>query len=188
MSLIPVFVSGWPLVLLPVRIAFLELIIDPACSEVFEAEEIDPEIMGQPPRGRGARMFDRRVLTIAGLQGLSMLLVVLGVYLWSVLSGRPEDVVRSMTFATLVIGNLSLILVNRSWRLPAMESLRHRRNRALKWILSAAGALLVVLLTVPWLRDAFSLWRVSPWDWLVALVAALAGVTWFEIYKLLARR
>ena len=188
MSLIPVFVAGWPLVLLPVQIAFLELIIDPACSVVFEAEELDPEIMSQPPRGRGAPMFDRRLLAIAGLQGLSMLVAVLGVYLWTVMSGRPEDVVRSTTFATLVIGNLALILVNRSWRLPVLEAWRRRRNRTLKWILGAAGALLVVLLTVPWLRDAFRFGPVSPSEWLVVLVAALVGVTWFEIYKLWARR
>jgi len=60
MSLIPVFVAEWPLVLLPVHIAFLELIIDPACSIVFEAEPIDPETMNRPPRGVGEPMFGRR--------------------------------------------------------------------------------------------------------------------------------
>jgi Ca2+-transporting ATPase len=57
MSLIPVFVAGWPLVLPPVQIAFLELIIDPACSVVFESEQIDPKIMNLPPRGLGEPMF-----------------------------------------------------------------------------------------------------------------------------------
>jgi P-type Ca2+ transporter type 2C len=188
MSLIPVFLAGWPLVLLPVQIAFLELIIDPACSVVFESEEIDPRIMEQRPRGLGAPMFDRRVLTIAGLQGLSVLLAVLGVYLWTHLSGRPEGVVRSTTFATLVVGNLALILVNRSWRLSIWRSLRQRRNRTLKWILGGAAALLVVLLTVPWLRDAFGFGPVGPSDWLVALAAGFTGVAWFEIYKVAARR
>ena len=70
MSLIPVFVADWPLVLLPVQIAFLELVIDPACSVVFEAEQIDPKIMDQPPRRVGEPMFGRRILTIAALQGL----------------------------------------------------------------------------------------------------------------------
>ena len=73
MSLIPVFVAHWPLVLLPVQIAFLEPIIDPACSIVFESEEIDPKIMDLPPRTAGQPMFGRRVLTIAALQGLSVL-------------------------------------------------------------------------------------------------------------------
>jgi Ca2+-transporting ATPase len=183
MSLIPVFVSGWPLVLLPVQIAFLELIIDPACSVVFESEQIDPKIMDRPPRGLGEPMFDRRVLTIAAFQGLSVLAAVLGVYLWAVLSGRADDVVRSVTFVALVVGNLALILVNRSWRLSIWRSFRERRNPTLKWILTSAGALLVVLLTVPWLRDAFNFGPIRPVDWLVAVVAGFIGVVWFEAYK-----
>jgi P-type Ca2+ transporter type 2C len=183
MSLIPVFVPGWPLVLLPVQIAFLELIIDPACSIVFESEQIDPQIMNEPPRGLGAPMFSRRVLTIAALQGLAMLAAVLAVYLWAVLSGRPDDVVRSVTFAALVIGNLALIVVNRSWRLPAWRSFRQRTNPTLKWILAAATALLIVLLTVPALRHAFSFGPMTALEWLVAIAAGLIGVAWFEGYK-----
>lgn len=188
MSLIPVFVAGWPLVLLPVQIAFLELIIDPACSVVFEAEEIDPRIMEQRPRGLGAPMFDRGVLAIAGLQGLSVLLAVLGAYLWAVLSGRPEGLVRSTTFAALVLANLALILVNRSWRLAVWETFRERRNRTLKWILGGAVALLVILLTVPWLRDAFGFAPMGLAEWLAAPAAAVIGVLWFEVYKTLVRR
>ena len=169
------------------HIAFLQLIIDPACSIVFEAEEIDPKIMDQPPRRPGAPMFSRRVLTIAALQGLSALAAVFGVYLWSVLDNRPDDVVRSITFATLLVGNLALILVNRSWRLSIWQSFRERRNPTLKWILAGA-ALLVVLLTVPSLRNAFHFGPMKPVDWLVALVAGFIGVAWFEIYKARARR
>jgi Ca2+-transporting ATPase len=188
MSLIPVFVPGWPLVLLPVQIAFLQLIIDPACSIVFESEQIDPRVMDQPPRGLAEPMFGRRVLTIAGLQGLSALAAVLGVYLWSVLSDHPDDVVRSITFATLVVGNLALILVNRSWRLSIWRSFRERKNRTLKWILTAAGVLLVVLLSVPPLRDAFHFGPMRLWDWAVAFVAGCLGVAWFEAYKACSQR
>jgi Ca2+-transporting ATPase len=188
MSLIPVFIAGWPLVLLPVQIAFLELIIDPACSIVFESEQIDPKIMNQRPRGLGEAMFGRRVLTIATLQGLSVLATVLGVYLWAVLSGRPDNAVRSVTFAALVVANLALILVNRSWRLSIWQTFRQRKNRTLKWILAAAAILLVVLLTVPWLRHAFSFGPMTPGDWLAALGAGFLGVAWFEAYKALARR
>ena len=188
MSLIPVFVPGWPLVLLPVQIAFLELIIDPACSIVFESEQIDPAVMDQPPRAPGEPMFGRRVLTIAGLQGLSVLLAALGVYLWTVLGGRPGDVTRSVTFATLVIGNLALILVNRSWRLSAWQSLRQRTNHTLKWILAAASALLVLFLTVPWLQGAFNFGPMTPGEWLASIGAGLVGVVWFEVYKARAHR
>lgn len=130
MSLIPVFVKGWPLVLLPIQIAFLELIIDPACSVVFEAEQTDPETMSRLPRRPGAPMFRRRVLMIAALQGVSVLMAVFAVYLWGMLIGRTDDTVRSLTFATLVVGNLALILVNRSWRLSIARAIVERRNPA----------------------------------------------------------
>ncbi|MBU3751770.1 MAG: cation-translocating P-type ATPase, partial [Mycobacterium sp.] len=168
MALIPVFVADWPLVLLPVQIAFLELIIDPACSVVFEAEQVDPKIMEAPPRAVSEPMFGARVLTIAVLQGLSVLAATVGVYLWALFGGRPDDVVRSVTFAALVLGNLALILVNRSWRLPVWRTLRQRRNPALKWILLGATGLLVTILTVPALRAAFGLGPMPPVGWLVA--------------------
>ncbi len=187
MAVIPVFVADWPLVLLPVQIAFLQLIIDPACSIVFESEEIDPRIMDQPPRRPGAPIFSRRVLTIAALQGLSALAAVFGVYLWSVLDNRPDDVVRSITFTTLLVGNLALILVNRSWRLSIWQSFRERTNPTLKWLLAGA-ALIVVLLTVPSLRSAFHFGPMKPADWVVAVVAGFIGVAWFEIYKARVRR
>ena len=187
MSLLPVFVSEWPLVLLPVQIAFLELIIDPACSVVFEAEEVDPAIMDQPPRKAGQGIFGRRVLVIAACQGLSVLAAVVGVYLWSIGSGKADDVVRSLSFATLVIGNLSLILVNRSWRLPVWQTFRERRNRTLKWVVGGAALVLLALLSVPGLRGAFNLGPLAPGDWLLALVAGAAGVAWFEIYKTVRR-
>jgi len=188
MSLIPVFVADWPLVLRPVQLAFLQLIIDPSCSIAFESEQIDPRIMEQPPRGLGDPMFGRRVLVIAGLQGLAVLAAVLGVYLWAVLGDRPDDVVRSVTFATLVIGNIALILVNRSWRLSIWRTFRERRNRTLKWILALTGTLLVAFLSVPWLRTAFHFGPIRPVDWVVAIVAGFVGVAWFEAYKAWARR
>jgi Ca2+-transporting ATPase len=188
MSLVPIFVPDWPLVLLPVQIAFLELIIDPACSVVFEAEQIDPQIMNQPPRSLGEPVLGRFILTIATVQGLSALAAASGVYLWSVLTDRPDNVVRSITFATLVLGNLTLILVNRSWRLPVWRSLRERRNSTVKWILAAAVVLLTAMLTIPGPREAFNLGPMTATDWLVTIVAAATGVAWFAAYMVVHRQ
>jgi P-type Ca2+ transporter type 2C len=188
MSLIPVFVPGWPLVLLPVQIAVLELVIDPACTVVFESEQIDPQIMNQQPRAAGEPMFSKQVLTIAALQGLSVLLAALGIYLWAVLSSRPDKVTRSITFTALLVGNLSLILVNRSWRLSIWRSFRERQNPTLKWILAAASILLVLFLTVPVLRANFRFGPMTPGEWVVAVAAGFIGVSWFEIYKTRLRR
>lgn len=184
MAVIPVLVNDWPLVLLPVQIAFLELIIDPACSIVFESEQIDPRIMEHPPRRLGEPMFGRGVVVIAAAQGLMALLAVLAVYLTNVARDRPDDTVRSATFATLVLGNLALILVNRSWHLPVWRTFRERRNRTLGWILGVTLVVLVAVLTVPGLRHALGFGPLDLVDWLVAVVAAVAGVSWFELYKL----
>ena len=132
-------------------------------------------------------MFGRRVLAIAFLQGASVLAVVFAVYLWSILTDHPDDVVRSLSFATLVVGNIALILVNRSWRLSIWRSLVERKNRTLAWIVAAAGLLLVLLLAVPTLRRAFHFGAITWAEALVVLVAGFAGVTWFELYKIALR-
>jgi Ca2+-transporting ATPase len=187
MALIPVFIPHAPLVLLPVQIAFLELIIDPACSVVFEAEQVDPRIMEQRPRLIGAPIFDRRSLVVAGMLGGSVLLLVLAVYAWAIRSGRPDDTVRSITFVALVVSNLALILVNRSWRLSIHQSLRQRRNPTLKWIMATAAIVLILLLCVPSLRHAFNFGALRPSEWPIAVLAGFLGVVWFELYKIKKR-
>ena len=183
MSLIPVMGPTWPVILLPLQIAILELIIDPACSIVFEAEAIDPRIMEQAPHRRGEPILSRHVLVISVLQGIGVLAAILAVFLWAEGSGRSDDAVRAVTFAALVLGNLALILVNRSWRISAARALLERRNPTLKWILLAATAVLVALMTVPALRSAFDFAPLGWAEWLIAVVAAVLGVAWFEVYK-----
>lgn len=185
MCLVPVVGPTWPLVLLPLQIALVELIIDPACSVVFEAEQIDPRVMDQPPRRVGEPILSRRVLAVSALQGLTVLAPVLAVFFWAVATERPDPVVRTITFGALVVGVVALILVNRSWRLTVWQTLRERRNRTLKWIVAAAAVLLASLLGVPWLWEVFDLAPTQPADWFAILAAGFVGVLWFELYKLL---
>ena len=188
MTLLPVFSGALPLVLLPVQVAFLELIIDPACSIAFEAEERDPTVMDQPPRPHGDPLLGRGVLLLAVLQGLGVLAGVVGTYVWGVLEGWDADVVRSATFVALVAGNLALILTNRSWRLSLVRTLVERRNPVLPWILGGAVLLLVAVLGVPALRDALGFGPLGVGVALVAGAAASAGVAWFEVWKAVSRR
>ena len=182
-TLIPVFVGGWPLILLPVLIAFLELIIDPACSIVFEAEQVDPRVMKRKPRGLGEPIFSARVLKIALAQGLLSLIAVLGVSTWATSTGLLEPEVRSITFATLVLGNLALILVNRSWSLSTWQSLLQRKNTTVKWLIGGAGLMLVLMISIPPIASVFDLSPMSLANWAIALSAAVLGVLWFEIFK-----
>lgn len=188
MALVPVFVADWPLVLLPVQIAFLEFIIDPACSVVFESEEADPDNMTRAPRSVQSRMFDRVTAFTALGQGLSVLVATLAVYFWGLNAGVSDDVVRSMTFATLLMSNVGLILINRSTRLTALQALRLRKNAAVKWIVAFASAMLVLLLAVPFLRDAFNFGLVSPSQAAIVVIASALGLAWFEIRKLVSAR
>ena len=187
MTLLPVFSASLPLVLLPVQVAFLELIIDPACSIAFEAEEHDPTVMDQPPRADDDPLIGRGVLTIAVLQGIAVLAGVIAVYLWGVRAAWEADIVRSATFAALVGGNLALILTNRSWRLSLVRTLIERRNPVLPWILVGAVGLLVAVLGVPTLRDALGFGPLEVTRALASGAVAAAGVAWFEIWKAVMR-
>jgi Ca2+-transporting ATPase len=188
MALIPVFVSDWPLVLLPAQIAFLELVIDPACSVVFESEEADPQIMEEKPRALNEKILNRSLFTTAVIQGLVVLSFTLATYIWALSTTRSDDAVRSITFATLMIGNISLILVNRSRTLSAFSTIRRRKNRTIKWILLAAISILVLVFNVAWLQEAFNLTALAPREWLIAIAAGIGSVIWFEVYKVLRHR
>jgi Ca2+-transporting ATPase len=187
MALVPVFVADWPLVLLPVQVAFLELIIDPACSVAFESEEIDPAVMDQAPRRRGDPLLGAGVLRVTVLRGLGVLAGAMAVFLWGVGQGWDGGVVRSAAFTALVAGNLALILTNRSWRLSALRALIERHNPVLPWIVGGALGLLALVLGVPFLREALGFGPLDVGTALVAAAAAVAGMLWFEVWKATGR-
>ncbi len=184
MALIPVFVTKWPLVLLPAQIAFLEIIIDPASSIVFEAEQTDPKIMERKPRDVKEKIFSKHSLGISIFQGIFVLLFVLGIYLWAIHSGKSDLLVRTLTFGTLMLGNLALVLVNRSQHLSILQTFRARKNRTIKWVLGGGIAMLLLLVNVPILREAFNLSSLTLRQWLVVFVAGFGSVFWFEFYKI----
>ncbi len=186
LSLIPVLFK-WPLVLLPVHIVFMELIIDPACSIVFEGEVEEKNIMRRPPRALGEPLFGRRTVLLSALQGLVVLAITLAVFAVARSLGRGADEARALTFATLVVANLALIFTNRSWTRTALETLR-MPNRA-AW-LSTVGAIafLALVLYVPFLRRLFHLATLHANDLAICLAAGVLGVVWFEAFKAVRRR
>jgi Ca2+-transporting ATPase len=102
LSMIPVFFADWPLLLLPIHIVFLELIIDPSCSLIFEAEEAEAMVMRRPPRKPDERLFSMETIGFALMQGFSVLAVCLGVFLFARID-HSTDAARALTFATLVV-------------------------------------------------------------------------------------
>jgi P-type Ca2+ transporter type 2C len=181
MSLIPVL-FGWPLVLLPVHIVFLELIIDPACSIAFEAEPEEVDIMKRPPRRSKEGLFTLRGVSLALLQGMAVLAIVLAVYLVTLHRGKGESEARAMFFVTLIVANLGLILTNRSQSRSTVASLK-TRNAALWWVVGGAAAFLGLVLTIPWLRRLFLFAPLHADDLGICVAAGVASVVWFEILK-----
>ena len=185
-SLIPI-IFGWPLVLLPVHIVFLELIIDPACSIVFEAEAEERGVMMRPPRNLKEPMFGLHVIGISLLQGLSVLVIILAVFYIALRRGQGELDARALTFCTLIVANLGLILTNRSWTRTVLSTLKSP-NKALWWVLSGALVFLTAVLYLPVLRTLFRFSFLHPLDLLICLCAGIFSVLWFEALKVFQRR
>jgi Ca2+-transporting ATPase len=183
MALIPVLNPGWPLVLLPALIAFQEVIIDPASSIVFEAEEPDEKSMERLPRSKSNSLIGAREVTIGVLQGLSVLAVTFLMYLVSLSKYDSEELSRSLTYGTLLISNLLLVLSNRSQRLGIVTSFKRRNNPAIIPIVALALGILIALLNVPFLTDSFNLARLNLAQYLAVILASLLSITWYEIYK-----
>ncbi|MDD1656530.1 MAG: cation-translocating P-type ATPase, partial [Methanomicrobiales archaeon] len=181
MSLIPVLLN-MPLVLLPVHIVFLELIIDPACSIVFESEGEEKDVMKRPPRRREERLFTRRTLALSLLQGGVVLAMVLGIYVGAVSRGLGESEVLTLTFTTIVIANLGLILTNRSWSETLPTTLKSP-NRALSWVILGTLTCLSLVLFIPALQDLFRFAPVPPLDLAICTGAGVLSVLWFEVFK-----
>jgi Ca2+-transporting ATPase len=186
LALIPI-VAKWPLVLMPVHVVFLELIIDPACSIAFEAEPAEPGLMRRPPRDPQEPLFFRRMLLLSIFQGASVLLVVIGVFAIALYRGETPMNARALTFSTLVIANLMLILANRSWTRLIVATLR-TPNAALWWVVGGAFGVLALVIYVPILRSLFRFSVLHPWDIVISLTAGIASLLWFEAWKVLRFR
>jgi Ca2+-transporting ATPase len=185
LSLLPVLFK-WPLVLMPVHVVFLEMIIDPACSVVFEVEPEEPGTMNRPPRDRDEPLLSRRRLLLSLMQGLGVLAAVLAVFVMSLRRGADENTARTLTFATLIVANIGLIMVNRSWNRSLLKTLR-TYNSAVWWVVGGAVIFLGLVVYTPGLQDVFHFSALSPLDVVIALVAGVSSILWFELMKLLGR-
>jgi Ca2+-transporting ATPase len=172
---------------MPVHILFLELVIDPACSVVFEAEPEDADVMNRPPRNPTLPLFGGRLLGLGLLQGASGLLIVLAIYL-SALSGwlNASDA-TALSFTTLVVANLGLIFANRSWTRTIWATLR-TPNAALWWVIGGTTFFLGLALYVPFLRDIFHFSTLHLNDLALCLAGGFASVIWFEGLKLFKQK
>jgi P-type Ca2+ transporter type 2C len=181
MSLIPVLFK-LPLVLLPVHVAFLHLIIDPACSIVLEAEPAEATVMQRPPRNPKEPLFGKKTLGLAVLQGGGILAIVLAIFAIALYRRQGEFDARALTFTTLILANLGLILSEGSTSHLSFKILKSP-NPALWWVLGGGLLFLGLVLYVPFLRHLFSFSLLSAIDLAICLGGGLISLLWFELLK-----
>jgi Ca2+-transporting ATPase len=180
LSLIPVLFK-WPLILFPVHIVFLELIIDPACTLIFESDKDDRDVMKRKPRSIDAKLFDWSTILKCLFQGGLTLGVTIAVYLF-IRHNHSTEAARALAFLTLVVCNLGMILSNRSLTRSSLSMLREK-NEAFKWVMSGSTTVLVLIMTVPFLKNLFRFGNVSISDLLLTLTGAIVAIALMELLK-----
>lgn len=181
MSVIPVLLN-LPMILLPVHVVFMEFVIDPACSMVFEAEPEEPNVMHRPPRPLTDAVINRRILIQCLIQGVVALGLALGIYLGALALDHSYADARTLTFAVLMMGNLAMIAANRSASQSVWTTLMHA-NPAMWWVVGSSLTALILCIYTPWLRSLFHFTVLHPADLLVCGGAALLMMILFDAVK-----
>jgi len=184
---LPLFL-GWvfPHIFTPVHVIFLELVMGPTCSIVYENEPIEKNTMRRPPRVLTDTFLNWRELTVSIIQGLVITAGILWMYQYSVDLGNDESKTRSLVFTTLIFANILLSLVNRSFYYSIVESFKNR-NFLLVGISALVLALLFIILYVKPVSEFFSVTPLTIRELGFTVVTAAISVLWFELYKLIKR-
>jgi len=181
LALLPL-VTGMPLLFGPVHIAFLEMIIDPVCSLVFEAETEERDVMKRPPRAPEEPLLPMSLLCWSALQGALALVLTGGVMITANSYGMPANETRALTFFSLVLVIVSLIFVNRSFSTSLVEAFT-RPNRTLAIIVLFVTAVLALSLAWPAAADLFRFGPLHADDLAVTVAAALVSLVLLELSK-----
>jgi Ca2+-transporting ATPase len=176
---------GWPILLFPVHIVFLELLIDPTCALAFENEAPEPDLMRRAPRDPRAPLLDVPMLLLGLLQGAVALATVLAAYGWA-LGAMPPGKARAFAFSVLVLADIGLIFANRSHTQGIIATLR-MPNRIVWTVSGAALAALALALHVPLLASVFQFAPLAPAEIGLACAVGASVLLWFGVLKLLRR-
>ncbi len=181
-------VLGWvyPNIFSPVHVIFLELIMGPTCSIIYENEPMEKNALLEKPRAFTKTFFNSRELSTSILQGLVIAAGTLSIYQLSVLQGNNEDITRTMIFVTLISANIFLTLVNRSFYYSILTTLTYRNN-LVGLIIGVTITLTGALLYFPALTDFFEFEEISGRQLATSAAAGFLSVIWFEAVKAIKR-
>lgn len=175
---------GWrfPNIFTPVHVIFLELIMGPTCSIFYEREPVESNIMHRRPRPRKQNMFSAKELLVSFVQGLIIASGVLAVYFFFMQKGYPIRYVRALVFTTLLLSNLFLTFVNRSFYETINKTIFYKNSLSPYVVLFSIAFLSSIYFISP-LQNIFELTQISPRHYLICLVVSLACTGWFELFK-----
>ena len=186
LSLIPLL-FGSPLIFAPIHIAFLEMVIDPVCSIVFEAEDAEADVMARPPRDPKSPLFSRALAGWSLVQGIFVLFLVAAIYGIALRKGLSEPEVRALAFVSLVFTNVGLIFANRSFG-PSLAHALRRSNGPLWWVLTTTAVLIALAVFWPPARTLFGFGPLHLDDLAVCGGAGLATIVGLDLLKPLWHR
>jgi Ca2+-transporting ATPase len=180
---------GWmyPNIFTPVHVIFLELIMGPTCSIIYENEPIEKNSMLQNPRPFSSTFFNARELTTSIIQGLVITLGTLAVYQYAVQQGSSENTTRAMVFLTLIAANIFLTLVNRSFYYSVIITSGYKNN-LVPIIIMITTVLMALLLFVTPLSKLFKFEMLNPAQLGISIATGFVSVIWYEAVKFLKRR
>jgi Ca2+-transporting ATPase len=178
---------GLPILFGPIHIAFLEMVIDPVCSLVFEAEGEEEDIMKRSPRDPDEALFARPLVAWSLAQGALALAAAVAVYLLGLRVGISESEVRGLTFFALIFSIIGLVLVNRTYSASPISALL-RPNRALAAVIAIETLVLGLVLLYPPVTALFQFGQLHLSYVTIALVAAIALVGLLESLKHVCRK
>lgn len=171
----------------PVHVIFLELIMGPTCSIIYENEPMEPGTMLRPPRKMGSNFLSLKQLTLSILQGLMITLGCLGLGYYYIQQGHDSSIVRTIIFITLLFSNIFLTLENRSFSYSVLKTLRYK-NRLVPIIILTTLLFIAALLYVPFVQNLFMLHSISITDIGCCAAVAVASTAWLEIWKFFRRK
>ena len=178
---IPLLFNAPPL-LGPIHILFLEMIIDPSCAIVFEAEAPETDVMKRPPRDLDNKIFSLSNLSVAIIQGFGLLIIVLSLYLGILELEQSTSLATTVAFGELVLGNLSLVIVSRSIKDHIFNILK-KPNTPQYWIIGLATSIFILFTFIPFFRDRFHFTNLTIDSVILIFIATLIGIIWHEMTK-----
>jgi Ca2+-transporting ATPase len=184
---LPLFLNWiFPHIFTPVHVIFLELIMGPTCSIVYENEPMEKNTMQRKPRKMTETFLNWKELSISIGQGLMITAGVLFAYQVTVQNGGDEETTRAMVFSTLIFANILLSLVNRSFVNSVIDSFKNKNN-LFPITIGATLVLLFAILYIPSFANFFHVTRLSFSGLGVTFLIAAISVLWFEVYKWIKR-